>query len=408
MSNVSFSFTKQVIIHLVLRLRAAPLDTLDDPLTTPERISHFFQSEVTTRIIAIATSFFAAIDFMAHLGTGIVKGAHLGLRKLGIRRLSPAPTGEEIAHHFKQSAKFLGITIIGSIAATVFWPGVLKYFRVSPFSPEETDGGDWKNTSETVQNLWSQTADKVEFKKLWKKASIHDQRTFVHLLNGDSSTEGIKAKLDHVGTVYRKIADASNLWPKQKDTPIFYHATSLQGIEGILTSGKIEVRHEQAYDGAFVSMLRPETGFGRYIFVFNRNIERLSRLNHGFSVIDSYWVGYSHDIPVNATTLLYILVEDATDREISDLELFCSDLAGRKIEVKKLSQHKQINVDKDTIPEEWPGGDPNAAAILKTMTVRAQQIQMRVAQQQAPKAVSVPVIQKKQSVQKHRMMMVAH
>jgi len=399
MSNVSFSLTERIIINPVLGLRSAPLDTPENPLTIPGRISHFFQSEVATRIIAIATSFFAAIDFMVHFGTGIVKGAHLGLRKLGIRYLSPAPSGEEIAHHFKQSAKFLGITVIGSIAATV-WPGVLKYFLISPFSSGGTGGGDWKNTSETVQNLWNQTTNKKAFEKLWKKGSINDRRTFVHLLDGDTSGKGIKAKSELVDIVYRKIAlSPSNQWPKQEGKPVFYHATSRQGLEEILKNGKIEVRHEKAYRGAFVST-KPETGFGKYILVFNRNIERLSHLNHGFSVGNAYWAGFSHDIPVNEMTLSSILVHNGTYGEASTMEDSCNVWTGRKIEVNNLSQYNSISSDKD-IPKEWPGGDLNASAVQQTMKIRVKQQQTLKVKQ----AVFVSATQNMRRVQQRQMVM---
>jgi|GEM_PF-3057191 len=401
MSNVSFSLTEKIIINPLLRLRAAPLDSPDNPLTLSGRVSHFFQSEVGTRIVAIATSFFAAIDFVAHFGTGIVKGTHFGLRKLGIRCLSPAPGGEEIAHHFKQSAKFLGITIIGSIAAAV-WPGVLKYFRVSLFSPEVTTGSDWKNTSETVQDLWNQTADNNAFAKLWKKASLSDKRTFVQLLDRDSSIKGTKAKSELVNTVYKALTHSSHQWPKTQDTPVFYHATSKQGLEGILKSGKIEVRHEKAYRGAFVST-QPETGFGKYILVLNRNIERLSHLNHGFSFGNAYWAGFSHDIPVNAKTLSGILVNKGNYSKASTIADSCNVWAGRKIEVKDLSSHRHISGDKD-IPKEWPGGDPNASAILQTMKIRVKQQQALRVQD----AVSVPVTHNMHHIRRDRRMMLAH
>lgn len=349
MPNISFSLTKQVIINQALKLREAPLDTPENPFI-PGRIGHILQSEVAARIISIATSFFAAIDFFTHLGTGIVKGAHLGLRNLNIRCLSPAPTGKEIACHFKLSSKFLGITVIGSIAATV-WPGVLKYFQVSPFSPGGTSS-DWKSTSETVQALWNQTADKGAFESLWKKASINDRRTFVHHLNGDTSDQGEYAKSALIDTVYRRISclsSQSNQWPSQKDTQVFYHATSWQGLEGILRSGKIEVRQDGVWRGAFVST-KPETEFGKYILVFNRNIERLSSLSRGFSAGDRYWAGFSQDIPVNEMTLSSILV--LTDYgEVSKLAECCKTWTGREIEITRLTA--PISGDK-AIPKEWP------------------------------------------------------
>ncbi len=389
MSNVNFSLTEQIVINPVLELRAAPLNTPENPLTFSGRVKHFFKSEVATRIIAIATSFFAAIDFMVHLGTGIVKGAHLGLRKLGIRCLSPAPSSAEISHHFKQSAKFLGITVIGSIAATV-WPGVLKYFRVSPLSPRGSSSADWKSTSETVQNLWTQAADKKVFDKLWKNASINDRRTFVHLLDKDSSNKAIKAKSELINTIYRKITqNPGNQWPTQKGVDVFYHATSRKNLKKIIESGRLEVRWEQRYSGAFVST-KPETGFGNYILVFNRNIERLSHLNHGFSVENAYWAGFSHDIPVNAMTLNGILIYNEKYGEVFKLQKSYSDWAGQGIEVKPLSQQNSISGDKE-IPKEWPGDDPNASAIQQTMKIRVKQRQA----QKVKQAISVPATRQK-------------
>jgi hypothetical protein len=396
MLKVSFSLTQQVIINPVLKLRAAPLDTQENPLTIPGRISHFFQSEVATRIIAIGTSIFAAVDFGAHLGTGIVKGVHLGLRKIGIRCLSPAPTGQEIGYHFKQSAKFLGITALGSIAATVC-PGVLRSFQNNPFLSKGTSSSDWKNTSETVQNLWNQTTDKITFEKRWEKASINDQRTFVQLVDEDSTSKGIQAKSDLVDTVYRKNYHRSNEWPKQNDVEVFYHATTWQGLKGILKSRKIEVRHEKAYRGAFVST-KPETGFGKYILVFNRNIERISQLNHGFSVGNAYWAGFSHDIPVNEMTLSRILIHNGNYDEASKLADSCNIWTGRQIDVENLSPHNQIS-DQD-IPKEWPGADPKADAIEQTMKIRIKQQRAL----EIKKSLTIPKHQSKQG----RMMILAH
>lgn len=374
MSTTCFSLTEQLFVNSILSLQAPPLNTPDTPLTIPEKIGYFFQSEVTTRIIAVALSFFAAIDSMAHFGIGLLKIAQLGLRRLGISCFNPAPTCKEIAHHFKQSTKYFGITLIGSIASTV-WPGIVKHFKASPYtSLIDTTEDDWRNTSDKVQSLWNKTTNKNEFERLWETTSIHDKRTFVQLLNGDNSSKGVKAKSELVDTIYKTITRPSNQWPKQQDTSVFYHATSKKGLEGILKTRKVEVRHEKAFRGAFVST-QPETRFGKYVLVFNRNIERLSHLNHGFSNGDAYWAGFSCNIPVNATTLHSILVVNSNHNEISEITDTCNTLTGRKIKVKNYFSDHAISRNKD-IPKEWPLDDKKSGIILKTMLIRKKQKQL--------------------------------
>jgi hypothetical protein len=186
----------------------------------------------------------------------------------------------------------------------------------------------------------------------------------------------------------------------------FFHATPTEhNLESILKSKNIEVRHEKAFKGAFVST-EPEYGFGKYVFVFNRSIERLSTLEHGFKLgAEKYWAGFSRNIPINERTLSCIILDDTRDaltvenRTNSIFSRICccgsnksepsaKDLAekaalehrieawtGRKITVilrseleNRLDKIKALGVG---IPKEWPDeGQAMAQKVQSTMQLR--------------------------------------
>ena len=134
----------------------------------------------------------------------------------------------------------------------------------STFTEEENTG--WEKTSRTVEQLWNNRESAKEFRKVWDTASIKDKRDFTYLLDQDSSKESLKIR-DAISKIIYKSSSNSQTkiqWPSQEGQAAYYHATSLNGLEGILKSGRIKVRHEQAYKGAFVST-RPELSFGNYV-----------------------------------------------------------------------------------------------------------------------------------------------
>lgn len=371
MKGVYFSLTESLVIHPALRLRAAPLNTIADPISLKGKMHHLLDAQVVARFLAATTSVFSAIDCVAHFGLGMEKGIHFGLGKVSNRFHVHTLTKEEITHHLKQSAKFFLITIFGSIVATAS-PSILKYFQIETFC--HSTSRNLQSASERVKQLWEKRMNNNQFDEIWETSSLDDRRTFVQILNNDPSDQALETKKNLFDSIYRNYyeKDSGYFWPPQQGSDTFYHTTSYEGLKGILQSGKIEVKHEKAYRGAFVSD-RPETVFGKYVLVFNRNIERLSNLEHGFpaSYGDAFWAGFSRDIPVNGSTLRCVLYDDDGSIKEEDLKKSCYTWAKRDIEVNR---YPHSNTSQHRIPIEWP--DEDRAITIKiqnTMRIRAQQ-----------------------------------
>ncbi len=229
----------------------------------------------------------------------------------------------------------------------------------------------------------------------WRQSSLEDKHWLVQVFNHDG-TESFKAvRTELADTVYQPVqhlGDRRVKWLSAKEVDqlttnarmqasvcnrsFFYHATSERALESILKSKKVEVRHEKAFRGAFVSN-QPETGFGRCILAFKRNIERLSSLEHGFQTGQNrYWAGFSRDIPVTDSTLAYIMLDGGTEAECSDMEVCCQQWTGRPIKVVSLQgaeEHLAFVQRLDMgIPSEWPSEDNRMGQkILNTLRARA-------------------------------------
>lgn len=79
--------------------------------------------------------------------------------------------------------------------------------------------------------------------------------------------------------------------------PRWYHATSQEGIKGIIRSGKIEVRHEKAFRGAWVSTQRE--GFGPYVLSLSSKITQLDpSVFIGYEYDNRRWRGIQQAIPL--------------------------------------------------------------------------------------------------------------
>ena len=152
----------------------------------------------------------------------------------------------------------------------------------------------------------------------------------------------------------------------------------------------MEVRHERAFKGAFVSTT-PELHFGRCILAFKRTIERLSPLEHGFAISSkSYWAGFSRDIPVAESTLAYIILNSRSEEERVELEARCKEWTGRQIEVISFDnfRHKpqQVQDLHMGIPHEWSAPSPRTSVgvmIHKTLLLRAKEAKLQDAIEQA-------------------------
>lgn len=395
MANVSFSLTDRFIINPLLSMRGSlPIDPANPP-GLGARICHYANSEGTARVIGAFASVFAAADCAVHTASGIYKGSYLLLRKLNCCCLNPAPwSSQEVRGHFSQAGKFAVLTLIGSVAGAV-WPDVFNYFLPStPIVNNEDnvsneDDKSWTDAPEELLELVKAVKngeEKAPYERLrnyWRGASLNNKNWFVKIFGSDNSDKFAPVREELARMVYRHIDQPSdrqqlhnrrltwhsgneidarikNVWNASKtfNKGFFFHATPERNLESILKGRKVEVRHEKLYRGAFVST-RPETGFGPCILVFKRNIERLSRLEHGFTMGNrTYWAGFSQDIPVTEESLAYIILNHADEGKRLELEVNCKAWTGRKIEVISLrnAAHNLEAVEglDMGIPIEWP------------------------------------------------------
>lgn len=231
--------------------------------------------------------------------------------------------------------------------------------------------------------------------EVWENGSLEDKEGFVRIFSQDDSARFKEVRFTFANLVYRPVLSLANRnvqWLSKREVDqripdawneasihkhsFFYHATSEKGLESILKSKRVEVRHEKAFRGAFVST-QPETGFGRCILAFRKNIERLSPLEHGFEIGQrAYWAGFSGDIPVTDSTLAYVILDKGSQSECSDLQTRCKLWTGRDIPVLSLQSAAKhilsIEGMNRGIPKEWPSeGEAKGKEILRTLKARA-------------------------------------
>jgi len=390
MSNPSFSVTNHIIINPVMSMRADLLNDPKSPVGIGKKIWHGIESEIISRIVALFTSIFAAVDAFVHFFTGCFKAIALASKNV-------TWNADEVKEHFKSAAFFGAIALVGSIAAGV-WPGVLKYFKRNPVPPSSNDANLTSNIPEKIRNLVNDVVSEKEqspFKQLkdfWKTSNLSGKRWFVEAFNQDGK-QIKKVRKELADIVYRPIVATSlskkNIkWLNEKEIGnkvegvfdkidslskgFFFHATSEKALESILKTKRVEVRHEKLYRGAFVST-RPELSFGKCVLAFKRNIERLSTLEHGFTINqNTYWAGFSQDIPVSESTLAYIMLDSQSIDQKTALEALCEKWTGRKIEVilvnNTQSKIKDIESLNTGIPKEWPDeGEKVGVGILNAM-----------------------------------------
>lgn len=382
--NFTFSLTESLLFYPILQMRADLLNDPKSPHGIGEKMWHFIEAEIGARVTALFTSLFAAADAFVHLSTGYYKGTCLLLEKC-----SPIQTSwnkAEVDDHFRRAAFFSGIALVGSVAG-VIWPGVFKYVKQAPsdsFDDGDTISGTLpKKIHELVKAVQNgkETAPFQQLKTCWRSSDLTNKRWFVQAFN-QIPFKGVRKEL--TDTVYRPITrgrqirwlnneEASaggSFWSQTNNVSkgVFFHATSEKALESILKARKVEVRHEKAYRGAFVST-RPELNFGPCVLAFKRNIERLSELHHGFKANENtYWAGFSQDIPVNDRTLAYIILDSRSESQREQLQNQCCTWAGRTIRVVLINEVG--DPDQVAIPKEWPEeGEQAAQKIFYAMQV---------------------------------------
>lgn len=410
MISPEFSVSEQFIINPVLSLRAPAMPRTDGKeIGFSAEVWQAVQSQVLARIVAVFAPAFAIPDMFAHLASGLYKGSYLLLQN--VCHLTPATwSSRDVLIHFKQTAKFSTLLVVGSVAGAI-WPDILKFFSYHPEPPPPpaNQPGPLPNASlvnscapDALQKLANSVANgeiKQPFKPLqtfWKRSTLSDKYWFVTVFN-DSSKYFSEVRKTFETCVYKPIPLVSKDRPKwfsnvELNTQLtsmsesirnafYFHATSEGALESILKSGRVEVRHEKAFCGAFVST-QPELGFGKYVLAFDKNIERLSRLEHGFQFSHEYWAGFSHDIPVTDTTLACIIVND-TEEVCSSLREKVKLWTGRKIDVVPFhdaqTNLRTIQNLNQGIPEEWKDDDEQVAqTIYNTLKFRAQPVAVAV------------------------------
>lgn len=416
MPTVAFSLTERCLVNPILMLRAPPLPLEEGYVPGAIAVGaaalwYGIQSEVIARVVAVFASVFAAADVCVHLSSGLYKGASLLGRKLCCLEAS-SYSSSVVRAHFRQAMKFAGLTVIGSIAG-VIWPGIFKSYRYSPPPPPRPY--PLTPLPPHIERLCSSLETQEEkaslehLKQVWSKSSLDDKRWIVQVYTADNDQRAVRLRKELAPIVYQPLSAREVTWLSEEDIEkegrvegkvnrhrhaFFYHATSEAALESILKTGRVEVRHEKAFRGAFVSTY-PETGFGRCVLGFNRQIERLAPLEHGFRIDqNTYWAGFSQDIPVADPTLEYIMLEGGDLQACQDLKARCQAWAGRKIEVISLDDRAQTRLQAIRnlnmgIPQEWPDeGEAKGRMILHTLKVRATE----AIQQAIPQALSsVPV-----------------
>ena len=404
MASIPFSLTERVVIHPILHLRA-PLPPTAGRTWTAD-VWQVLQSEVIARVVAIFTSIFAAIDAVVHLSISLGKGIGLLARAITCQSISNYHLSTAGAH-CQRTAWFTALTLVGSIVG-VIWPGLFQKGCYTPPAPSDDPTDAPPGIQELVAADSSDptrldTTDLnqpplVEFKEKWQRGSLEEKHWLVQIFSRDDVKGAQQIRQQFASLVYRpifQIEEARVKWLSKAEiyhSPIirttrylwdnnqiftqsfFYHATSELALESILKTEKVEVRHEKVFRGAFVSTT-PETGFGRCILAFNRVIERLSPLEHGFQVSgNTYWAGFSRGIPVTDSTLAYIMLDSPDRQECLQLQDRCQQWTGRSIRVISLKDAYQLPYIPQLetgIPEEWPQDkeDPLALQILNTLKV---------------------------------------
>lgn len=377
MISPTFSLTEHYVVNPVLYLQASHIG----------KGNSFFEKELVARVVALASSVFAALDGLVHLSVGCFKGVSVLLGQ-------HFWTQQEVNKHLSQSVFFTCVAVVGSVVGGV-WPGVFKYYRKTAFDPFDGRGIDFNATHDIEDFLPQQLLDlqsKVikgeeiapypQLQAFWKDSDLSGRDRFVHMCN-QSGFYPVRQESSLVQQVYRPIgSNQDGVWfnsheiarkviKLQSDDKIrsiaqafFFHATSKTALESILKEGRVQVRHEKLFRGAFVST-QPEKAFGSYVLVFNRSIERLSHLEHGFTQANKtvYWAGFSRDIPVNQKTLACVMIlddslQESEEEELSSLEDKCKQWSGRAIPIVLKSQAntilKRISGLQMGIPAEWP------------------------------------------------------
>ncbi|MGA8165451.1 MAG: hypothetical protein WB791_10620 [Waddliaceae bacterium] len=151
-------------------------------------------------------------------------------------------------------------------------------------------------------------------------------------------------------TIYRDLygsapaAQIERQLEKMHDRYAYFHGTkSEENVLSILRSGKIDVRHEGRFPGAFVST-QPEKDYGPYYFAFKRQIEWGNTIKTGWGNRgeEIYWAGFSEPISTDPDSLECIFVGSVNGESEIETQARCERL--------KLKIKEQLNRDIEVLP----------------------------------------------------------
>ncbi len=215
----------------------------------------------------------------------------------------------------------------------------------------------------------------VELKSYWEQSTLQEKDFFVQIFNHSQVPHFQRVREGLADLVYQPSLTAGrvewlspeevdqrigNIWSRSSGTSpaFYYHATSRSGLKGILQTQQVEVRHEQAYRGAFVST-EPEITFGNCILAFNRTIERKSApitSFHWFS--NRQWAGFGEGIPVTQDSLSCVIWNPNYSYSQKQMTQDVRRWAGWEVPIITMQEYKQrqaalreINMG---VPKEWP------------------------------------------------------
>ncbi len=216
----------------------------------------------------------------------------------------------------------------------------------------------------------------LRLKQYWQKSTLKEKDAFVRIFNDSRVPVFQSVRGELAGLVYRSRFSnqpvewlspdevdqrIGNIWDRTHGTtsPYYYHATNLSALEGILKTKQVEVRHERAFRGAFVSTA-PELYFGNYVLAFNRTIERKSSplVSMGGWLTGKHWLGFSQAVPVTRESLSgVILVAPNAYASKAQLERDIEQWVGWKVPVVTLDElnRSRMLIDKINmgVPKEW-------------------------------------------------------
>jgi hypothetical protein len=371
----SFSLTQQWIITPALCFRAKQPQDLQNTMQrwNISAAKDVIQKEVIARVIAAFASVAAAADACFHLFAAGYKQAILSLNKSYDVRVCQ----REVQEHLARAKMFATATLTASLKGLLN-PESLKEFIYTPtdyFPITETNYPEHiKRLLRTIANPHCDLNSCLQkAKALLSSDNLEDKRMLSTILSSYNSPRFNWMRQQLAGIAFSTIEQVNPenpSWPsyneiahfleervyQQLNHAFYFHATSEENLLSILTTSKLEVRHEKRFCGAFVST-QPEKDFGKCHLVFHKYIERLSDINHAFnSESGSFWAGFTNNIPVTKNTLACILFEGG-ERECRFLQKRCKKAYGKDIVVLPIHDvEPMLKTIKDLgqgIPKEW-------------------------------------------------------